>query len=437
MTDTQQQTSWPIWRKITFRFFFIYFSLSVSQTMIYYLLGGISFLYFIPIAYYNVNSAIVTFFNKYLWNIKEQLVPKGGSGDSSFGWAELCTYLFLALIGCVIWSIFDRKRKHYKLLNPWLNNLIRYYIAAVGFRYGIIKLFALQMPFSNLHQLATPLGDFLPMRLSWMFMGYSTQYQIFTGVMETLVGILLLYRKTATTGVLLGLGVFMNVVLLNLCFDIPVKIFSMQVLVACVYLSLVDWKRIANFFFLNKPTESCDIYHINLTENWQKIGRIIFKVFFVFMIVIMTFYYSITRYQSYHGRKATAPFKESVYNIQTFVKNNDTIPLLVNDTLQWKDFIFDKSGSGSVNSKDTLFRQRYGRGYFFYEADTIAQTIDVKRYPSDTTNLFTFEYEMPKPDHFKLWTVVRGDSIYMELAKSKRHFQLAERQFHWLSEANR
>ena len=52
--------------------------------------------------------------------------------------------------------------------------------------YGIIKLFVLQMPFPQLSQLATPLGDLLPMRFSWLFIGYSVPYQFFSGAMETI-----------------------------------------------------------------------------------------------------------------------------------------------------------------------------------------------------------------------------------------------------------
>jgi hypothetical protein len=32
---------------------------------------------------------------------------------------------------------------------------------------------------------------------------------------------------------------------------------------------------------------------------------------------------------------------------------------------------------------------------------------------------------------------IRNDSVFVALRRQKRHFQLAERQFHWLSEANR
>src|SRR5262249_42923784 len=129
----------------------------------------------------------------------------------------------------------------------------RYYVALVALSYGIIKLFALQMPFPNLSQLATPLGDFLPMRLSWMFIGYSQPYQFFSGAMEVLAALLLLYRKTATLGVLMACAVFTNVMVLNLSYDIPVKIYSAEIVFFCLFLLANEIKRIVNFFILNKP----------------------------------------------------------------------------------------------------------------------------------------------------------------------------------------
>lgn len=436
MTETYK-SDWPLWRKVIFRFLFIYFLLSAAAGLLPFLSFMAPFLSFISSGFVAINSPIVTFFNDYIWQLKDQLVPTGGSGDTSFGWAELYTYLFLGLVGSLIWSILDRKRTQYETLDYWLRTYLRYFIAAVALIYGVIKLYALQMPFPNLHQLATPLGDFLPMRLSWMFMGYSAKYQIFSGLMETIVGLLLLNRRTITAGVLLGIGVFTNVVLLNLSYDIPVKIFSIQILTSCIFLALCDWRRIINFFLLNRPVPPDYSYDITLSKKWQQIGRVVLKAAFIVLFVIMPFYRCGNMYKDFHAREEVKPIKAGVYEVKTFIRNNDTIPILASDTLQWKDFIFDKAGSGSVNSRDTMFRQLYGRGYFHYECDTTKQVIAIKRSSFDTTKLMSFNYQLVQPDKFKIWTVLRQDSIFMELEKSKRHFQLAERQFHWLSESNR
>jgi hypothetical protein len=46
-------------------------------------------------------------------------------------------------------------------------------------------------------------------------------------------------------------------------------------------------------------------------------------------------------------------------------------------------------------------------------------------------------YEMPDTNTIRLRAAIRGDSVDVELARTPRHFQLTERQFHWLSEDNR
>ena len=57
--------------------------------------------------------------------------------------------------------------------------------------------------------------------------------------------------------------------------------------------------------------------------------------------------------------------------------------------------------------------------------------------PRDSTFLFTMRYEVPDSTAIRFHTKIREDSIHVELVRVPRHFQLSERQFHWLSEYNR
>jgi hypothetical protein len=423
-------------KNIAFRFFFIFFLFTISPWYFLYDLPGVSY---IIDAIYTAEAWVVELFNKHFLQVKDTLNANGGgSGDTSFAWAQFYTFFILALLGCVAWSLIDRKRLNkYKTLEFWLSNLIRYYLSLVSLSYGIIKLFALQMPFPNLSQLATPLGDFLPMRLSWMFIGYSTQYQIFSGVMETIVGILLLNRKTVTLGALLGIGVFSNVFMLNLSYDVPVKLYSMQLLIYSIFLTIRDWKRLTNFFLLNKAAEPTDLYNIDLNNKWQKIARVAFKIGFVILFALIPLNESWSRYKEESKKGELKPIKIGVYNIQSLIKNNDTIDISHNDKMAWKDFIFDKGGLGSINTLDTLFRQRYGRGYFNYQPDSVTETILFKKSQTDTTSLFKMNYKIVNENTLLVWGLIGTDSLRFELQRSNRHFQLAERQFHWISESNR
>ena len=421
-------------RPFAFRFFFIYFLITITPWFWYYPIPGIPFLYKI---YSKGEAWIVELFNKHLLHVKDQLNMEGyGSGDTSYAWASFYTFLILAALGALIWTLIDRKRKEYVLLDFILKNIVRYNVAMAAFGYGIIKVFALQMPEPNLNQLATPLGDFLPMRLSWMFIGYSTTYQVFSGIMEIMVGLFLIYRRTVTLGSMLGVAVFMHVFLLNVSYDIPVKLYSLQLTIECLFLVHYDWQRIVDFFFLNKSAAAAQSFDYPLTKIWQRIGRAAFKIAFIVVIIILPFRENWKRYKEVHASADLKPITSGVYAIKKFIKNNEVIPVPMDDEKSWKDFIFDKGGYGSILTSDTLFRQRYLRGYFYYSVDTTKQTVYFHK-NQGTPMLFSMQYTILNDSSIYLLGKVREDRLGFELEKTNRHFQLMEKQFHWISEANR
>ena len=150
--------------------------------------------------WYWLQEQLVQFANKNIFKVYKELVPLNGSGDTSWAWTHLWFFTLFSLLVSLIWTVADKNKNGYPKWNYLLVTIVRYNVAMVAFGYGIIKVFALQMYFPSLSQLATPLGEFLPMRLSWLFIGYSTPYQVFSGVAEVIVGLLLFNRKTATAG---------------------------------------------------------------------------------------------------------------------------------------------------------------------------------------------------------------------------------------------
>jgi len=434
MDTINQPEAWAAWKRIAFRFFFIYLLLNISP---WTWLGEIPGISYLNDFYSKAMNRAVHFSNDHFFHVRKTLVLLNGSGDTSYGWAQVWLFLSIAFIGCIIWSLLDRKRKAYHQLNHWLCLFTRYYIALIAFIYGIEKLFALQMPFPNISQLATPLGDFLPMRLSWMFIGYSSPYQIFSGVMETIVGLLLLYRRTATLGILMGTAVFLNVMMLNLCYDIPVKIFSIHIVLLCVFLMVNEFERIICFFILNKPAAACNLYEFHFPKKWMRIARIVLKIAFVIIAVGLQLYNMIRYYKSSNTDLSVKPFKTGVYNVAVFAVNGDTIPISINDSLRWRDVIFDKNGSGSIKTSDTALRQRYKRAYFIYVGDTIKHTISLKKMQGDSNAIFQFHYSLPDSNTVLLSGWGKNGSVYVQLKRSNWNFQLAEKQFHWLSEYNR
>jgi len=131
---------WPLWQKILFRFFFIYFCLlSVPWTVIE-LFRNHDFIspYYSSFERWMMNAA-----NQNLFHTYEKLSQGDSSGltDNSYGWTQIRLYFLVGLLVCSIWSFLDRKRSNYNFLNYWFRILLRYFLIAMCFEYGIDKIF--------------------------------------------------------------------------------------------------------------------------------------------------------------------------------------------------------------------------------------------------------------------------------------------------------
>ncbi|HEX8425522.1 hypothetical protein [Hymenobacter sp.] len=414
-------TPWPWWRNILFRFSCLYLLLYMSP---WTWLAEVPWFSILAEQYSEIERLLVTFGNDHLFHVKEVLVPANGSGDTSYSYAQLCFYTLVAVVGTLVWTLLARKKMNYVTGYYWLLVVVRYYVALTALAYGIIKLFGLQMPFPTLSALATPLGDLLPMRFSWHFIGYSTPYQFFSGAMEALAGSLLLARRTCLLGALVAVGVFLNVMMMNLCYDIPVKLFSIHLFAFSVFLLLSNAERLLNFFLLNRPVEPT--VSVTLPDWRWRFAQLTLKTIFIGLFLLLPFY------QAYSSRSGAAADK-----LATGFFAVEQFQAAMADSLHWKDVIFEQNNSGSILTADTLLRQRYRRAYFSYALDSTNNTIAFRRFSSDTVAIFTLNYTMPDTNHILLRGLIRQDSVAIALTREPRHYQLAERQFHWLSEQNR
>jgi hypothetical protein len=90
--------------------------------------------------------------------------------------------------------------------------------------------------------------------VAWSFFGYSRGYQIFLGWGEVIPAVLLLFRRTTLLGALLMFVVMLNVFLVNIFFDVCVKLNSGIYTVLSLYLLLQEFSRLWNFFIANRIT---------------------------------------------------------------------------------------------------------------------------------------------------------------------------------------
>jgi hypothetical protein len=228
--------------------------------------------------------------------------------------------------------------------------------------------------------------------------------------------------------------------MINMSYDVPVKLFSSHLLFCSIFLLALDYKRMLGFLVLNQPVAPTHAWDPRYARPWHRWIAVAVKLFIVYQILWLPLNNGWTRYKALNAPAAPGPFRAGFYEVRHYVVNNDTIPAASADTLRWKDVIIDNALAGSVNTRDGVFWQRYRRGYFRYKPDTtqgVATVWKISTIPRDSTFLFTMRYEVPDTSVVRFHTKIRDDSIHVELVRVPRHFQLTERQFHWLSEYNR
>jgi hypothetical protein len=152
-----------------------------------------------------------------------------GSGDSTIAYVSHLLILILAALGAAAWTALDRRRTSYRALADATFVVLRHYLATMLLFYAFAKL--TQFPPPGPAKLDERVGDLSPMGMLWTFMGSSRPYSMFAGFAEGIGGVLLLWRPTQALGALAAMAAMGNVVALNFCYDVPVKLFSMQLLV--------------------------------------------------------------------------------------------------------------------------------------------------------------------------------------------------------------
>lgn len=366
------------------------------------------------------------FMGNTILGLDHDFTPKmTGSGDQLYDWVYTLNILVLSILGTIVWSILDHRRTQYEKLQQWFLLFVTYYLAYYMLVYGIIKIFYLQFRPPGLERLFQNFGQISPMRLMWMFMGYSKSYTMFAGMSETLAGILLLIPRTRTLGGLVGAGVMLNVFMMNMSYDIPVKLFSFQLMIMGLYIAMMDWRRLLNVFILNKPVPASETKPLIA----HKIGK---RVLLGVQLILVAYFFfsnitSSVSSRAQYGEGREKPPLYGVYEVESFVRNQDTISPMATDSTRWEYMLIDYPRFTSVLMMDEKL-QRYTS-----KIDTIEQTFTFTISP-DTVNKYVLQYVRDE-EFMTLEGELEGDTLQIQFVNIPlENFGLYNRGFNWVNE---
>ena len=300
--ETAVRTTWPWWERAAFRFAFLYWLLYILPTA-----GSVSLLDLLPWGSEKLGNVVgwpmlrlAESTALYVFHLPDAsaIWHPTGSGDTALNFVLCFCIAVLALSGSAVWTAVAEarhKRFEYTTLYAWLRLLVRFTLAVTLLEYGLIKVFPGQFSPPSIYVLRGTFGDSTPMHLLWTFMGASQPYTLFGGLAEVAAGLLLLFRRTSTLGAMAAAGVLLNVVVLNFCYDVPVKLYSSHLLAMALFLLLPDAAPLWRFFVRRQ--------HATLTGVWVAVPerrplRIAARVLQVLVLLLALVWMPIDAYRS-------------------------------------------------------------------------------------------------------------------------------------------
>ena len=152
------------------------------------------------------------------------------------------------------------------------------------------------------------------MGLLWTFMGASVGYTFFGGAAEVLGGLLFFFRRTTTLGALVAGAVVLNIAVMNLCYDVPVKLLSIHLCLMCLFLIAPELGRLLNVLVLNRSVAPV-IIEPHFRRPWLKYSSWAVKTALV-GFAIFSNASSALRGESDYGRKAPKPPIYGIWEVE-------------------------------------------------------------------------------------------------------------------------
>lgn len=421
---------WPAWQRAGFRLAFCYLGG-------YCLFSGNATVWnAIPFIGYWIQSAVARVFTlpaEYVAQNVLHVASPGdmlhltGSGDTAINWLSALLLLMVSLVATGAWTVLDRKRPHYQTLSAWLRFLIRLTLGMGMVSYGISKVFPLQMPQPTISSLSEPLGMHSPMSVLWNFIGLNPWYESICGAAEFLAGVLILFRRTALAGALLSAFVVSNVLLYNLAFDVPVKLYSGHLLLLSCFVILPDVAALWRFFWRHEPAAPTGIWVPPAKRRWFRRATQIIEIAFALIVIAPSLYFGAVRWRQERAELAAPCALCSAWRVESASDEGSALRLPSPFSGAVSELIIDSP------TLAVLRGPAYKPSYVPIKIDNAGETIQLLQ---GSKTLFAFTQR--DPAHLLLRPIgdKAGKAETLEFVRTTPvgGYPLLRRGFHWVSE---
>jgi len=416
----EQTVAWRFFTRIAFRFVFSYLILYNISTFI----DLFPFTDTIAEKYEQLWQRLVPWIGSHVLHLARPItIFSNGSGDTTYDYVKLIPMLVMAVVATLSWSLMDRRRTNYRVLHLWFMLLMRIALGITMVSYGAVKVIKSQFPDPSLARLMQTYGDSSPMGLLWTFMGASKTYTVFAGGVEVLGGFLLFIPRLTTLGALVSMGALANIFMLNMSYDVPVKLYSFHLLLMAVILAAPDLRRLADFFLFHRSVQ-LPLYSPMLRRKWARWTLRGAQVLLIGYYSVISFVHAYQAFTSYNIK----PPLYGLWSVEEFSIDHQVVPISAMDPARWYRFIIDNPFEISLQSIDGA------RDRFRSKIDMAGKKITLTK-RDNPVQASVFSFTQQQNDAMSLEGTMDGKQINVNLHRVQEPaFLLNTRGFHWINE---
>jgi hypothetical protein len=262
--------------------------------------------------------------------------------------------LVIATALTAVWTVADRKRPNYATAHKWFHLFLRFALGSTMVGYGMVKAFPLQMPAPSLQRLLEPFGDFSPMGVLWYSIGASRGYEMFAGFIELTGAVLLFVPRLRILGAMVTLAASIQIFTLNMTYDVPVKLFSFQLILMSLFLLAPEAPRLMRVLVLNKTAGPSSQPPLLRSVRGQ---RIMLAAQLLFAAYILGVNLSQARDAwVFRGGGAPKPPLYGIWNVDEMRVDGVVRSPLVTDYGRWRRVVIQNSTSMTFQRMDSTFQ---------------------------------------------------------------------------------
>lgn len=269
------------------------------------------------------------------------------SADILTHYVSTAVFVLVSAVVAALWMTLDERGLTHRAAFSCAFVAARFTLAALMLAYGWVKVlpaqFGLMASGAGTDYLMQQVGQLPPADLMWAFMEASRPYQVATGLVELLGGLLLLTRRTTMWGAFVSVAVMTNVLLMNFGYDVVVKFFSGVMLSLALAISAPYARGLGSVLARHAAGRSPQGIAVARSHRVRTVTRLL-GVFVACLLVWWTYRGAEGVADRFARLPAQTPL-HGIWDVEEVVQAGVPVPLLITDRSLWRRLVLPWGGT--------------------------------------------------------------------------------------------